>query len=333
MAVALNNHNAVNTGGTSSPVTVSFSVTNAGSNRCAVVRIACAAGSIAATSEIYRVTYGGIEMTRVGWTLVETTTNITIMAMFVLANPPTGSNNLQIFFTGTPATTVYTDLTSYTGVDQQTPVRAGSYQAKSIPSNTTLSLTLNSATGDMTTTCTSCTSGGSTVPTTNQTSRSSTNAGATNFTSDDANGAATVTHTWTYGTPGNNEMIFGFSISQPIGPMISAQPQSAQVYEQQTATFSVTAATAGTGLSYQWQDDSSGSFANISGATSSTLSVMAYLPMSGRHYQCVLSDSIGNRTSNAVTLIVVPLGYEEFPNRPRGKSGGMNWGLNSAEWW
>lgn len=123
-----------------------------------------------------------------------------------------------------------------------------------------------------------------------------------------------------------------------VGPSILTQPGDAQVIEQQqTATFSVSASSSGGALSYQWQDNRTGSFANVvdgTGGTSATYTTPTqYVSASGRLYQCIVTDSNGSITTRAATLFVVPLNYQEFPFRIKQRSGGMNWWLNSAEWW
>ena len=86
---------------------------------------------------------------------------------------------------------------------------------------------------------------------------------------------------------------------------ISGQPQSTTVCENSQAVFSITAS--GDGLAYQWQDNSSGSMADISGEEGSTLTLNSVvLAMSGRQYQCVLTGICGTLTSSVVTLTVSP---------------------------
>jgi gliding motility-associated-like protein len=87
---------------------------------------------------------------------------------------------------------------------------------------------------------------------------------------------------------------------------ISTQPVDQTVCSNGNATFSV-AATVGTGpASYQWQLSTGGAFADIGGATSSSLSLTGVTTaMSGNKYQVIIKDN-GScpKTSNAVTLTV-----------------------------
>jgi len=88
---------------------------------------------------------------------------------------------------------------------------------------------------------------------------------------------------------------------------ISTQPVDQTVCSNGNATFSV-AATVGTGpVSYQWQlSTGGGAFADIGGATSSSLSLTGVTTaMSGNKYQVIIQDN-GScpKTSDAVTLTV-----------------------------
>jgi hypothetical protein len=81
-------------------------------------------------------------------------------------------------------------------------------------------------------------------------------------------------------------------------PQITSQPQSVQTCSGQTVTFSVKAT--GTNLKYQWRKDG----ANISGATSSTLTLTNVTTSDEGKYDCVVSNDCGSVTSNAATLTV-----------------------------
>ncbi|MCJ7449163.1 MAG: DUF2341 domain-containing protein, partial [Bacteroidales bacterium] len=84
------------------------------------------------------------------------------------------------------------------------------------------------------------------------------------------------------------------------------------------ASFSVTVSGKAP-LTYQWQENNGGGFANItnggiySGATSSTLTITgAPMSMNGYQYRCIVTDGLGyNATSNSatLTLTVVTQGY------------------------
>lgn len=140
---------------------------------------------------------------------------------------------------------------------------------------------------------------------------------------------------------GNFEFLTGIAVDVTPGasaPTINTQPANARIFVGQQAVFSVTATTSGGALSYQWQDNRTGSFANVvdgTGGTSATYTTPTELfSANGRLYQVNVTDSNGTATSSNATLIVVPYPTGEDTRRNRNRrDGGMNWGLNSAEWW
>lgn len=89
-------------------------------------------------------------------------------------------------------------------------------------------------------------------------------------------------------------------------PTITTQPTSQTVTEGGTATFTVV--TSGTEpLSYKWQQstDSGQSWTDIGGATDATYTTEATTTsMNGYQYCCVVSNSAGSITSDAVSLTV-----------------------------
>ena len=89
-------------------------------------------------------------------------------------------------------------------------------------------------------------------------------------------------------------------------PTITTQPTSQTVTEGGTATFTVV--TSGTEpLSYKWQQstDSGQSWTDIGGATDATYTTEATTTsMNGYQYRCVVSNSAGSITSDAVSLTV-----------------------------
>jgi len=89
-------------------------------------------------------------------------------------------------------------------------------------------------------------------------------------------------------------------------PVIAQQPQGASVTAGQSATFTVVASSA-SALTYQWQSQVQGAsgFTNIGGATSSTYTTPStQLSDNGTQIQCVVTNSSGSVTTNAVTLNV-----------------------------
>lgn len=94
---------------------------------------------------------------------------------------------------------------------------------------------------------------------------------------------------------------------------ITSQPISVTTNSTGIASYSVTAS--GSGLSYQWQENTGSGFSNISnggtnptyaGATSSVLTIAnPPLSMSGYTYQCVVSNACGTVTTNGTSTITV----------------------------
>jgi hypothetical protein len=90
------------------------------------------------------------------------------------------------------------------------------------------------------------------------------------------------------------------TLTVSAAPSITAQPANRTVVAGQTATFSVTAG--GTApLSYQWRKNG----ANIGGATASSYTTPATTTAdNGAQFTVVVSNSVGNVTSNAASLTV-----------------------------
>lgn len=89
-------------------------------------------------------------------------------------------------------------------------------------------------------------------------------------------------------------------------PTITTQPTNQTVTVGATATFSV-AASGVPDPGYQWQvkKNSEDNWTNIDDATNASYTIEATtLEMNGYQYQCVVSNSAGSATSNAVTLTV-----------------------------
>jgi len=90
------------------------------------------------------------------------------------------------------------------------------------------------------------------------------------------------------------------TVVSAAAPSITAQPANQTVTAGQTATFSVTVAGT-TPFSYQWQKGTTA----ISGATSASYTTAPTTTAeSGSQFSVVVSNAIGNATSNAATLTV-----------------------------
>ncbi|MBI3141325.1 MAG: immunoglobulin domain-containing protein, partial [Bacteroidetes bacterium] len=100
------------------------------------------------------------------------------------------------------------------------------------------------------------------------------------------------------------------SLTTNLKPSISASPSNATVCVDDDPTFTVTAT--GTGITYQWQEDNGGGFANLtnngtySGVTIATLTITdASAGMSGYDYRCVVSGTCTpSATSSSADLTV-----------------------------
>jgi hypothetical protein len=93
-----------------------------------------------------------------------------------------------------------------------------------------------------------------------------------------------------------------------IPPVITQQPTGAIAAAASTATFTVAATSTGTGLGYQWQDNRTGSFTNVSGGTGATSASYTTAALNanqnGKQYRCVVTDSNGSTTSASALLYV-----------------------------
>lgn len=297
MSVTLLNSNVDVLASSASSFSASMTVNTGGANVAAVARVNVEANTGAPT--LGTVTYGGAAMTSVGTPPIATTTSN--VALYTLASPATGSNTLAWTVSNGPAASLFADLTAYQGVNQTTPARSGSYNSLSdTTTSTTASLVITSQTGDMTTTVASCADGSSGIASTNQTQRNIDNSGTFSFGTDDAAGAATVTHTWTWSLAVVNHIVAGFSIDGSVGPTINTQPTNQRIYAGQSASFSVSATAASGSLTYQWYKNGG----SISGATSSSLTISPNFPNDQTAlYYCIVTDSIGSAQTNTVEVI------------------------------
>ncbi len=93
----------------------------------------------------------------------------------------------------------------------------------------------------------------------------------------------------------------------PVGPAITAQPQSLVLTAGSQATFAVTASGT-TPLSYQWRKGG----VNILGATSSTYSIPSTFISDSGGYDVVVSNAVGTATSTLATLQVNASALPDF---------------------
>lgn len=187
--------------------TLSFNLAGiiSGTNLIGIVHVGWHGGSTQCSATLP--TWAGVNMTSAG--AAATSVANFMSQTFWIASPGTGTPTIVITCTGTPGS-IWADGITYTGVNQSTPVRAGSYNT-AIGVSGTAQVVITSQSGDMTNTTTA--DGSISSPTTNQTLRNSQNSAAILTSgSDDAAGAATVTHTWTL-SAGVSWSVEGFSIA------------------------------------------------------------------------------------------------------------------------
>ena len=104
--------------------------------------------------------------------------------------------------------------------------------------------------------------------------------------------------------PGGNATTNTATLTVVQGPAVTTQPTDQNVNAGQTATF--TAGASGTPTpTVQWQVSvNGGQFTNVSGATSTTLSITAAQSQSGNQYRAVFTNTSGSVNTNAATLTV-----------------------------
>ncbi|MGL2966454.1 GEVED domain-containing protein [Flavobacterium sp. XGLA_31] len=205
-------------------------------------------------------------------------------------------------YTGTAASTVYAKLTS-----------AATYTATSTldscSATATVTATPNALPTISTNGITICDGGaGAALLATGGTSYSwspATGLSAANVANPTANPTATTTYTVT-GTDANgcqNTATATVTVNNRV--IITAQPASAVVLENDPASFSVSAT--GTGLTYQWEEFDGASWNTLTGETSATYSIAsAGASLNTHQYRCIVSGTspCAPVTSSAAVLTV-----------------------------
>ncbi len=128
-------------------------------------------------------------------------------------------------------------------------------------------------------------------------------------------GQGTRSITYTAGATGSMMLIVAVSTSAtcsasgsstiPINtaPNVTAQPNNQSVCANGTATFTATASGAAQ-VRWQVSTDGGGSFVDVPGANSATLSFAASVVQNGARYRAVFTNTCGSVTTNAATLTV-----------------------------
>ena len=125
-----------------------------------------------------------------------------------------------------------------------------------------------------------------------------TNASYTLANIDVPDNGATFTVAITNGAGTANSLAATLTVTENA-PVIVTQPQAAEVFEGQTATFAIVAT--GTNLSYQWQRDG----VDIAGATAATyVTPVTTLTDSGAVFQAFVTNTSGTVPSTPVGLLV-----------------------------
>jgi hypothetical protein len=113
---------------------------------------------------------------------------------------------------------------------------------------------------------------------------------------------------------------FDYIVFEPVTiapPTITQHPSNQTVDEGQTAQFTVAATGSGT-LSYQWQKGTTNlsNGGDISGATSTTLSIANCEEADEGNYRCVVTNEGGSTNSNYASLTVNVSGQSPFNGSP-----------------
>jgi uncharacterized repeat protein (TIGR03803 family) len=134
-------------------------------------------------------------------------------------------------------------------------------------------------------------------------------------------GSGNLYGTTAFGGPVDQGAIFELqmSTSGTTAPLITTQPSSQTVTAGQSATFTASASGTPTPTA-QWQVSTDGgkTFSNISGATSTTLTLNnVTTAMSGYEYDAVFTNSAGSALTSAATLTVTtPVSPPAAPSPP-----------------
>ena len=117
------------------------------------------------------------------------------------------------------------------------------------------------------------------------------------------------------GTAGNMALVQVLALAPAVsGPTINTQPSNATVYMGNAATFTVSATASAGSLTYQWKYSSGGAYSNctlgsgITSASFTTANTVNAEAANGYNYECVVTDSNGNVTTNPAQLTVIGTG-------------------------
>jgi sugar lactone lactonase YvrE len=300
VAVLGTSSSAVENSGTSGTHTISYTVP-AGNNRLLVVTSAGGGNN----TDISSVTWNGSAMTqaaKLAEGAVSATLNSNAGIWYVLMGSSATSTTANVVVTYGNNFFFVMTATTFSGVDQTTPVsggttgRAGSLAVSSASGNMVIDAVAGAPAG--------ATAGGgqTTIGSSSLVFGGQTGGAST------AAGGSSVTMSWSGFT--SDIVHAGVSINQVStnsAPVVTTNPTNSTVAAGNTATF--TAAASGTPTpTVQWQVSTNGgsSFSTISGATSTTLTLNNVTSgMNGYQYQAVFTNSVTSATSTAATLTVL----------------------------
>ncbi len=122
-------------------------------------------------------------------------------------------------------------------------------------------------------------------------------------------GVTTITYTAADAAGNTRTCSFTVTVNDASIPVISVQPATKFVCVGSDGEFKITAsAGAGNPLAYQWQQWNGSAWVNITGATSSTLTLPGVtFAMNSNSYRCILTGRCSVVTSNFATLYINPL--------------------------
>jgi hypothetical protein len=185
-------------GHTTAAASLTYSLSGIGSGTHLMGIVYVQWGNSPNANTVSSVTWAGVTMTAAGAASC-TTSSSNCAEIFYLAAPGTGSPSIVVTMATTETYDIWSTGATFTGVNQTTPVRSGTYTTSAVTSSLSVSLTITSQVGDMTTSAVISEDG---TVSTNQTviNNSTTGSARTVAGSDYAVGAASITDTWTGGS-------------------------------------------------------------------------------------------------------------------------------------
>jgi uncharacterized membrane protein len=274
-------------------------------NRAAMIMVAMSANGATSISA----SLGGVNGTLVAGTDSGTTATIRTM-IFQVINPPSGSQNATVSWTG--AMNVDVGVITVSGADQTTPVTNGTFAASNAAPAATTSVTITSKFGDMTASV-GYTTASWVTPFTNQTLKWGVDQSVTG--GDIGPGTGTTTHTWTDQFSAQTHSVSGanFKAAGPSSPdfTLSASPSSQTVTQGGSTSYGVTIGPTG-GFTGQvtlsvsgLPSGASGSFTPNPATASSTLSVTTTTSTPAGSYTLTMTGVSGSLTHTTTVVLVV----------------------------